>query len=588
MGKIKYKLIAALAITSFVCVCIISGYEIWQTVRQNENDVKAYRTVLLGQFDRTMKLQVEDAYSLVQSVYAKQQQGQLTEAAAQKQAADLVRSMRYDNGNYFWIDTTDGVNVVMLGEPIEGKSRWDAVDARGNKFIQQIIKHGSQAGGGYTNYWFPKPHQTKELPKRSYSLLFAPYHWVIGTGNWIDEIDQLVAAKQADNRRKLMSGIGFAVLIGLLAMGIAILIALYIAKKISAPVEAMSESVQAVAAGNLSVPDIRIDSRDELGVLANACNAMKNNLQGIIRQVASSASQVVASSQELTATSEQSAQAGTQVAGAITEVAKGAENQVQSVHKAAGVVAEISGHIAEISGKVQTASSVSEQAAGAAVNGEQALGRAIRQIESIEKTVTGSAAVVAKLGSRSQEIGQIVDAISGIAGQTNLLALNAAIEAARAGEQGRGFAVVAEEVRKLAEQSQGAAGSIADMIREIRSDTDQAVAAMQQGTEEVKTGAQVMVDAGRAFTEIAEMVQQVSGHIKAALATVQQVEQGSHKIVESIQEIEAVSRDTAAESETVSAATQQQSASMEEIAAASQSLSQLAEKLQDVIGKFRI
>ena len=88
---------------------------------------------------------------------------------------------------------------------------------------------------------------------------------------------------------------------------------------------------------------------------------------------------------------------------------------------------------------------------------------------------------MATLGDRSQEVGQIVDTISGIAGQTNLLALNAAIEAARAGEQGRGFAVVAEEVRKLAEQSQEAAKHIADLISHIQADTEDAVQAMQEG-----------------------------------------------------------------------------------------------------------
>lgn len=146
------------------------------------------------------------------------------------------------------------------------------------------------------------------------------------------------------------------------------------------------------------------------------------------------------------------------------------------------------------------------------------------------------------MGERSKEIGQIVDTISGIAGQTNLLALNAAIEAARAGEQGRGFAVVAEEVRKLAEQSQEAAKKIAELIGEIQGDTDKAVIAMNEGTREVKTGAEVVNVAGAAFREIAEMVTQVSGQVKEISAALQQMASGSRQVASSVKKIDELSR----------------------------------------------
>lgn len=132
----------------------------------------------------------------------------------------------------------------------------------------------------------------------------------------------------------------------------------------------------------------------------------------------------------------------------------------------------------------------------------------------IDGTVTSSARVVAKLGERSKEIGQIVDTISGIAGQTNLLALNAAIEAARAGEQGRGFAEVADEVWKLAEQSQETAKKIETLIGDIQADTDTAVMAMNSGTLEVKTGAEVVNTAGAAFRGIAELINEVSSQVQ--------------------------------------------------------------------------
>ena len=206
----------------------------------------------------------------------------------------------------------------------------------------------------------------------------------------------------------------------------------------------------------------------------------------------------------------------------------------------------------------------------------------------IEQTVSSSAKVVTKLGEQSQEIGQIIDTISGIAGQTNLLALNAAIEAARAGEQGRGFAVVAEEVRKLAEQSGQAAQQITGLISEIQKDTLQAVSAMQQGTQEVTAGMQAVSAAGDSFRSIVHTIQEVSSQVKVIASAIEEMAQGSVHVSEAIQKIEVVSQETMGQTQSVSAATEEQSATMEEIAASSRSLVGLASELQKAIERFKI
>ena len=216
-----------------------------------------------------------------------------------------------------------------------------------------------------------------------------------------------------------------------------------------------------------------------------------------------------------------------------------------------------------------------------------AVGRAVTQMASIERTVNNSAQVVAKLGERSKEIGQIVSVISGIAGQTNLLALNAAIEAARAGEQGLGFAVVADEVRKLAEQSQEAAQRIAELIGEIQGDTDQAVVAMSEGTREVKVGSEVVTAAGQAFAEITELVAHVSEQVQDISQVMQRMSQGSEQIVTSVHTVSNLSEAAMGEAQTVSAATEEQSASMEEIASSSRALANLAQDLQEAVNRFR-
>ena len=248
----------------------------------------------------------------------------------------------------------------------------------------------------------------------------------------------------------------------------------------------------------------------------------------------------------------------------------------------------MSAGIQQVAANTNNVAGTSDKTAVAAQEGNQAIETAVKQMNTIEQTVSKSATVVEKLGERSKEIGQIVDTISGIAGQTNLLALNAAIEAARAGEQGKGFAVVAEEVRKLAEQSQEAAKQIADLIGGIQAETETAVSAMQDGTKEVRKGSEVVNTAGKDFAAIATLVKEVSKEVQDISAAIQQMASGSQQIVDSVKSIDNISKNTAEHAQTVSAAAEEQSASMEQIAASSQSLAKMAETLQSAISHFKI
>jgi len=378
-----------------------------------------------------------------------------------------------------------------------------------------------------------------------------------------------------------------SLVIPILVVVLSIIIAFYMARRITRPIQDMAVATQLVANGDLNVK-LDVTSNDEIGMLQANFNKMINTLHSLVKETVKVSEQLAASSEELTASAEQSAQAANQVASSIGAVAIGAEKQVHAVNDTSAVVEQMSAGIQQVATNTNLVAEKSSKAAETAKIGGTSVDKAVNQMAKIEQTVNNSAQVVTTLGARSKEIGQIVNTISGIAGQTNLLALNAAIEAARAGEQGRGFAVVAEEVRKLAEQSQDAAKKIATLISEIQGDTDKAVVAMSEGTREVKIGTEVVTTAGYAFREIEVLVTEVSNQVQEISAAVQQMASGSQHIVSSVKEIDELSKNASSEAQTVSATTEEQSASMEEIASSSQSLAKMAQDLQEVVSKFRV
>lgn len=397
-------------------------------------------------------------------------------------------------------------------------------------------------------------------------------------------------SEQMNNQNQEAAAKSLRITIGLIIGALVILgiSGFFIARKITNPLQAMVSICQELAAGDFRDKPRRLLGKDEIGQLADALVEMRGNVRTVLAQVSDSAEQVAAASEELTATAEQSAQAVVQIAGSINDVAQGAEKQMHAVNNTSAIVEEIYSSIQHVAENAGHAAKNSSEVSEKAKKGDQSVEEAVTQMAQIEKTVNTSAQVIAKLGDRSKEIGQIVDTISGIAGQTNLLALNAAIEAARAGEQGRGFAVVAEEVRKLAEQSQEAAKQVASLITEIQEDTNKAVNVMQEGTQEVMTGTKVVSGAGDVFREITALVAKVSQETKEASAAMQQISGNSIQIVKSVKQIDEISKTTAAHSQTVSAATEEQSASMEEIASSSQSLANLAQGLQTIVKHFQV
>lgn len=390
-------------------------------------------------------------------------------------------------------------------------------------------------------------------------------------------------ANDSSNNMQLVVAI-IDIVLFVLALGAAI----FLARRISRPLAAVAASAQNIAAGDLRTSSISYDGNDEIADLIQAFSKMTANLRSLVQQIGDSSAHVAATSEQLAASAEQSSQASNQVASSIADTAEGTQRQAVTVDAAFGLVQQINEGTQEGAKGAEAAAEIAKKAVGAAQKGSIAVDTTIQQMNNIEEKVTNSALLIGILGERSKSIGQIVDTISGIAGQTNLLALNAAIEAARAGDQGRGFAVVADEVRKLAEQSQLAAKQISELISAIQTDTEQAVSAMNDGTQEVKRGSAVVVTASEAFKEIAGYIDSVALNIQQTNNQLSRLTTVSQEVVGAVQSIKDISQDISGEAQTVSAATEEQLASMQEIAASSRTLSSMADDLQHQVKQFTI
>ena len=593
----KTRLMLAICGVSIVSTLCIGVYFIVSTVRDNHAQLAAYRADLEDSVGSQLKGETEVAYGILEEYYKKQQAGELTEDQAKKEAADRVRDLRYDGGKgYFWIDTVDGNNVVLLGrKDVEGTNRFNAKDPNGYPYIQEINKSAQQEGGGFTRWMFPKPGETEPLPKYGYSIEFKPYHWVIGTGVWIDEIDAIIAQKEAklaaDLRTSILELLGVIVLLQILMA----LFSRYAGANIARPIVRTTERL-----GIMGTGDFRLEGEaaaemqelasrpDELGTMAQAMQEMNEKVRALMRNVAQTAEYLAASSEELTSSAEQAADVSQSIAESIVKVAGACSEQFDGVQTANEHTKKLTQHMQDFEGHLEETGQQVQKTSDVATEGRQGVATAVTGMQSIQTNVSHIAEIIEGLGENSKQIGEIVDTIAGIAEQTNLLALNAAIEAARAGEHGRGFAVVADEVRKLAEQSQEAASEISERIGRIQSSTQEAVDAMHQGLSEVMDGTKTVQGAGTSFEGIASMVGKVAEASQAMQSSVERLTQSIGRIDAAVEEINTKSRSVADEAQTVSAATEEETASMHEIADASRKLAEQAQNLQNSIAVFKI
>ncbi|WP_245989485.1 methyl-accepting chemotaxis protein [Ureibacillus thermophilus] len=367
---------------------------------------------------------------------------------------------------------------------------------------------------------------------------------------------------------------------------IGVLLALFIGRRISNPLNSLVHYAKLFSTGDLS-ESVKIQRNDEIGILANSFEEMRKNLSHIIDNVKEKSEGIHHTSQTLLESFEELDEASKQIATSTDEEAKGAEERANHIERISNMLSEMSTSISNVDEQTKLIKNLTDQTSQQADKGNVQVQMIVEQINKIKQNGMVSKENLFNLGKKLEHINEIIKIIQEISSQIHLLSLNASIEAARAGEAGKGFSVVAQEVQKLANQTDGSIKTISEAISEINEQANLVLSLNQQDYEDIVKGVEIVEDNGRLFNSIFESVEQLAKGIDTIVKSIEDLNQASDEILMSIQEISAISEQGVAVTQEISASAIQQNNTVDYLKQQNVNLKNLADNLQDMIKRFK-
>jgi methyl-accepting chemotaxis protein len=436
---------------------------------------------------------VEVAHNVVKDFHAMAKAGTLSESDAKKQAMEVVKSLRYGEDDYFWINDLKAVIVMHPLKPeLNGKDMSEEKDPNGKRYFAEFAKVAKDKGSGLVDYMWAKAGSTKPVPKISFVKLHEPWGWVIGSGIYLDDV--------ARETMKIIYNISAAVVICAI---IVLAFSFFVARFIKRNLEEAVELSDTLAQGELTLT-MKTRSKDETGRLLASMGNMVEKLREIVSDVQVAADNVAGGSQQMSSSSEQ--------------ISQGATEQAAAAEQASSSMEQMSSNIRQNADNAVQTEKIALKSAEDAKEGGQAVSETVKAMK---------------------QIAEKISIIEEIARQTDLLALNAAIEAARAGEHGKGFAVVASEVRKLAERSQTAAGEISKLSSSSVEIAEKAGGMLTKLVPDIQKTAELVQEIAAASNEQNQGAEQINKAIQQLDQVIQQNASASEELSSTAEELTA-------------------------------------------------
>ena len=494
---------------------------------------------------------VQTASGILNFYHGLETTGVLTREAAQKQALSVVRGLRYDQNDYFWINDLTPVMIMHPANPkLDGQNLSAIRDPDGFAIFNEFVTLAKAKGAGMVDYRWPKPGADAPVAKTSYIQLFEPWGWIIGSGVYVDDVQ---AQFRGQVWQASLVGLGIALIMTLLVV--------LIARSIVRPLQEAVHAMANIASGESDLTrSLDTHGQDEVTQLSRHFNTFTAKLRQVVSQLQVCANALAQSSAELGSNASQAHDRSQQ--------------QSQQMELVATAINEVTYGVQDVAKNAEHAASEMRDAQTQAEQGQVNIDGSLQQIDALSGTISQAVEVIRTLSTESTQIGGVLEVIRSIAEQTNLLALNAAIEAARAGEQGRGFAVVADEVRLLAQRTQKSTAEIQNMIERLQGHSEAAVKVISDSHQASQLTIEQAGQAGASLNAIGQALRNLNGlNASIASATLQQ----AHVVEDINQNV----TQAAGLSHSTALAAQQSSG-------ASTHLRTLSEQLNDLLRQFKV